>query len=54
MYKNSHFIEKEMHQQKPEKGKSLGLRLREDELAALNQLFKIDGFTSISDLVLAI
>ena len=51
MYDNSHFIEKGMHQQKPEKGKSLGLRLREDELAALNQLFKIDGLTNLSDLV---
>jgi hypothetical protein len=37
--------------QQPEKGKSLGLRLKQEELAALNQLFKIDGFTSISDLV---
>lgn len=35
----------------PEKGKSMGLRLKQEELGALNQLFKIDGFTSLSDLV---
>src|SRR6185503_14712806 len=34
-----------------EKGKSLGLRLRQEEIATLNQLFKIDGFSSLSDLV---
>lgn len=34
-----------------EKGKSMGLRLKQEELAALNQLFKIDGFASLSDLV---
>lgn len=35
----------------PEKSKTLGLRLREEELAALNQRFKIDGLSSLSDLV---
>ena len=34
-----------------EKSKSLGLRLNQEDLAALNQLLGIDGFRSVSDLV---
>ena len=45
---NHHLVETG---QQVEKGRSLGLRLRQEELAALNQLFKIDGFANLSDLV---
>lgn len=34
-----------------ETSKTLGLRLKESELAALNQRFRLDGFDNLSDLV---
>ncbi|HXV45957.1 MAG TPA: hypothetical protein VD736_04725 [Nitrososphaera sp.] len=34
-----------------ERTKSLGLRLNQEDLAALHQLLRIDGFRSVSDLV---
>jgi len=34
-----------------ETSKTLGLRLKESELAALNQRFRLDGFENLSDLV---
>jgi intergrase/recombinase len=37
----------------PEKSKTIGTRIKEDDLAALNQRFKIDGFSGLSDLLYA-
>ena len=34
-----------------ETSKSVGVRLKESDLAALNQRFRLDGFTNLSDLV---
>jgi len=40
-----------VHQQSNEISKSLGLRLKENDLAILNQCFKIDGFENLFDTV---
>jgi hypothetical protein len=40
-------------EQPKEISKSIGLRLKENDLAVLNQRFRMDGFDNLSELVMA-